>query len=139
MRDLLLFFWTLNDSSSVGKNLPNDVVDGPKAADPFISARKHPFFRADKRSAALPQDFHIRGGGRMQPHLAIHRGCDEQRGLCGKSNSRQRVISEAVSELGDDIRGRGSHEKQVGVVSKFDVTGVPADLFIKNASGYRMA
>ena len=54
--------------------------------------------------------------------------------LQSQRDARQRVVRQSVRELGDDVRGRGRDEQQVGIVRQFDVRGLPAFLLVVEIS-----
>jgi hypothetical protein len=48
---------------------------------------------------------------RMQPHGRVHRGRDENGRVRGQVSGRQKIIGDAVGELGEDVGGGGRDEQ----------------------------
>ena len=48
------------------------------------------------------------------------------------------LLAERMKELGDDIRGGGSHQQQVGLLGQFNVSGPPAIAFVPKICHHRL-
>src|SRR5437899_8044616 len=67
----------------------------------------------------------------MRTHLSVHRRRDENRRQGGERNRRERMVRQAVRELGDGVRRRRRNQKKIGAISQFDVSGSPIFFFVK--------
>src|ERR1700730_1556552 len=123
----------------VFERLCDDFVNRPETSDSFVAAGEHPLFRTNKIGAALSQDLDIRNGCGVEPHFAVHRGGKEQRCFGGERDSCQSVVGKTVSELRNNVRGSGCNQKEIGVIGEFDMSGMPARLFVKDAGSYWIA
>src|SRR5258705_13766897 len=54
-----------------------NLLHRPQPPDPFVTAREHPLVRTDEFCAALFQRLHVFLRRRVQPHLAVHRRCNQ--------------------------------------------------------------
>lgn len=61
----------------------------------------------------------------MLPHVAVHSGREKQRRTRCEGDFCKRMSSQAESEFGDGVCGRGCDQKQGCSVSKVDVDGFP--------------
>src|SRR5271157_2594102 len=84
-------------------------------------------------------DFDIRNGCGVEPHFAVHRWGKEQRCFGGERDGCQGVVGKTVSELRNNIRSSGCNQKEIGVIGEFDMSGMPARLFVKDAGSDRIA
>jgi len=83
----------------------DDFVDVPEAAEALVPACEETLLRTDELDAARLQQCDIRLCGRVFPHLAVHRGGDENRGERGERDLREGIVREAVRERRDGIGG----------------------------------
>ena len=92
-----------------------------EAAPPASSMRPSPFSlhasspvsgRGSRCRRRELRDVALRRG--IRPHLAVHRGRDEQRAFAREAQRRQQVVGSAVRELGDEIGGGGRDDDRVG-------------------------
>ena len=60
-------------------------------------------------------------GGFVPPHLAVHRGCDEQWTITRETERRQQIVGDAMRELGNEIRRRGRDQNGISAARKRDV------------------
>ena len=75
----------------------------------------------------------------MHPHLAIHRRCDEKRGLGCQSDRCERIIRDAACEFGYRVRSGWSDQKKIRRVGQGNVAGMPGFLFVENSCCDRIA
>ena len=75
---------------------------------------------------------------RVQPHLAVHRGRDEDRRARRQRDGRQRVVGKTLREFRDDLRRGRCDEQQIRAVGQFDVARLPAFLFVEEIRHHRM-
>src|SRR4051812_33834906 len=72
----------------------------------------------------------------MFPHLAVHRGCNQNRRARCQRDRRQRVTSESVRQLRDHICRRRSNQEQVSLIGQSNMSGPPIFPFIVEAGRY---
>ena len=60
-------------------------------------------------------------GGRVGPHLPVHRRRDEQRAFAREAQRRQQVVGVAVRELGEEVGRGGRDDDGVGAAREIDV------------------
>ena len=75
----------------------------------------------DDAHAALAQHFKIGLGGRMVPHVDVHGRSNHDRRSGGEIQRGEKVVGDAVSELGQDVGGSGSDDERVGPLRLGDV------------------
>jgi hypothetical protein len=88
--------------------------------------------------AVAAQRFDVLQRGGMLPHLAIHGRGDQNRGAGGERDGREGIVGEAVGHGGEDVRGGGGDEEQIGLVGELDVAGLPAFFFGKEIGDDRI-
>ena len=71
--------------------------------------------------AALAEDFQIRLGRRVLPHIDVHRRSHQDRRGGGQIHGGEEVVGDAVGELGQDVGGGGSDDHGVGPLRLADV------------------
>src|SRR5208337_1670392 len=66
----------------------------------------------DDVHAAAAQDFHVRLRGRMLPHVDVHGGSDDHGGGGGEIEGAEKIVGDALCELGQDVSGGGSDQER---------------------------
>ena len=106
----------------------DDFVRLGEAAEPFVPAGEEALGGADEAGSATFERGHVLLCGRVQPHVAVHRGGDEQRGAGGESDLGQGVAGEAEGELGDEVGGGWGEQDQRGAIGQRNVDRLPVGL-----------
>ena len=70
---------------------------------------------------AAPQGGHVVDGGRVLPHLGVHRRGEQHRTSRREQGRGQQVVGAAVRRAGQQIRGGRRHHDQVGLLAELDV------------------
>ena len=103
---------------------------GVRAGEPAVG-------RVEHDHATLAQGRDVRPGGRVQPHLGVHRRGEHDRAARGEQGVREQVVGQAVRGLGEQVgRGRRDHD-QVGGLADRDVRHL-VDV-VPDLGGHRMA
>ena len=71
--------------------------------------------------AALFEGEKIGAGSGMAGHVHVHRGGKNDRGFGGQVCGREKVVSEAVGELGESVRSGRSDDQYIGPLGLRDV------------------
>ena len=83
-------------------------------AQPHASGGQPPRHWADKRHAAAPKHGRVRLGGRVLPHLPVHRWRDKQRCRRREGRERDHVASLPVRQVRQAIRSSWRDDHRVG-------------------------
>ena len=59
--------------------------------------------------------------GRIQPHLEVHRRCDQQRAITRQTQGGQQIIRQPVRKLGDEISTRRRDHNRIRSAAQIDV------------------
>ncbi len=91
------------------------------AAHADLAARLVAGRGAEDRDAIAAQqgDVALRRG--VVPHLAVHRGGDEERAVAREARRREQVVGEAVGELGEEVGARGRDHDRIRPARELDV------------------
>ncbi len=93
--------------------------------------------RFEDDGAAAAQRGHVVDGGGVEPHLGVHRGCEQHGTSGGQQRGGQQVVGAAGDGAGQQVRGGGRDDDEVGflpdpdmrhlvdVVPNAGVTGLP--------------
>src|SRR5579871_5029460 len=86
------FAWPV--SSQQFQRARRNLLNRPQPADSLVTAGEHSFFRANEFRAPRFERVDVLLRCRMQPHLSVHRGRDQDLRLCiqGEGDARQGVI-----------------------------------------------
>jgi hypothetical protein len=94
-------------------------IGQPAAAS--VGAREPARGRVDHDRAPLPERRHVGAGGRVLPHLGVHRR-REDHGTAGcQEGAGEQVSREPVRGLGEQIGGGGRDDDQIGPLPDADV------------------
>ena len=104
-----------------------------------------PVSRAGRRleddSAAAAQGGHVVDGGGVKPHLGVHRGCEQHRTSGGQQRGGQQVVGPARDGAGEQVRGGGRDDDEVGFLPDPDVrhlVDVIPDAGVDGVTGERL-
>ena len=67
----------------------------------------------DDLYAAFAQDFQIRLGRRMLPHIHVHRRSNNDRSGGREIKRGEKIVGDALREFGQNVGGCGSHDQCV--------------------------
>ena len=76
-------------------------------------------FEHDRAAAAQRGD--VVHGGRVQPHLGVHRRREQHRTSRGEQRGGQQIVGPAVHGAGQQVSGGGRDHDQVGLLAERDV------------------
>ncbi len=77
--------------------------------------------RVDHHGTALAQGGHVGLGRRVQPHLGVHGRREQNRRPRGEQHVGQQVVGPAGGGSGEQVRGRGGDDHQVGLLAELDM------------------
>ena len=72
----------------------------------------------------------------MLPHFSIHGWRDQNGRARGERDRGERMTSQTVRKLGDDVRGRGRDEQEVRAICEINVAGSPIFFLIVERGGH---
>src|SRR5271157_4316521 len=67
----------------------------------------------DDVHAATAQEFQVRVGGRMLPHVDVHGGSDDHGSRGGGIEGAEKIVGDALCELGQYVGGGGSDQESI--------------------------
>ena len=77
--------------------------------------------RLEDDGAATAQRGHVVDGGGVEPHLGVHRGCEQHRTSGGQQRGGQQVVGPARDGAGQQVRGGGRDDDEVGFLPDPDM------------------
>ena len=109
----------------------DDVLGIGQSSSADHAARQIPAVRFDDVHTALPQNFQVGARRRVLPHVHVHRRSDDHRRLGRKVQRRQKVVGDALRELGNRVGRCRRHQQRVNRLRHRDVLdrGVEVRLF----------
>ncbi len=82
-----------------------------------VGAGQAPLGGLDHDGTAGPQRGHVGLGGRVLPHLGVHRGREHDRTAGGEQRVGEQVVGQAVGRLGEQVGRRRRHHDELGLLA----------------------
>ena len=95
-----------------------DLLGLGQPAGPAVGAGEPPGRGFQHHSAAAAQRGHVVDGGRVQPHLGVHRRREQHRTSGGEQGRGQQIVGAAVHRPGQQVGGGRRHHDQVGLLGR---------------------
>lgn len=99
-------------------NSLNNLVDWRERALSHIAARKFANTRANQLNAARGKRRKVRLGCGVFIHMRVHRGAYNNRTRRCQKRGGHHIVGNAVGKLRDDVRRRGCHADDVGLLAQ---------------------
>ncbi len=101
-------------STIAGSSASRPTPDCPDASGPASGSTM-------RVAEVVAQAGDVRPGGRVRPHVAVHRGRDDDRRRAGEARGGDDVGGEPVGHRAEPVRGRRRDDDRVGAVADDDV------------------
>ncbi len=105
---------------AAGQHAAADLEDLRRIGQPALAGvdtGETPDGGLDDDGAPAAQGGDVLLGGRVLPHLGVHRGREDDRTAGGEQGVGEQVVGQAVGRLGEHVGGRGGDDDEVGVLS----------------------
>ena len=109
---------------AIGNGRHHGFDDGRQLRQPpdaRLARRERSRVRLDYGVPELAQPGDVRDSRGMAPHVAIHRGCDDDRGGGSKGRCGHHVTGQSAGHRTEPVGGRRRHDDRVGRVGDDDV------------------